>query len=79
MKLELEPEEARELLSLVVDRLVDEAGLADEDRAALRRWRSESMKAGSDAMRELTLKVNADIDRALQTKAKSALQKPDWR
>lgn len=79
MKLELEPEEARELLTLIVDRLLEQAGLADGDRAALRRWRSESMKAGSDGMRELTAKVNADIDRVLQTKVKSAIQKPDWR
>ncbi|MDP2676017.1 MAG: hypothetical protein Q8Q00_14130 [Dehalococcoidia bacterium] len=79
MKLELEPEEGRELLSLVVDRLTEEAGLSDADRAALKRWRSEQMKAGSDGMRELTAKINADLKRALRSKEKSAVQKPDWR
>ena len=79
MKLELEPEEGRELLSLIVDRLTAEAGLSDTDRAALKRWRSELMKAGSDGMRELTAKINADLERALRSKEKSAVQKPDWR
>jgi hypothetical protein len=79
MKLELEPEEGRELLSLIVDRLTGEAGLSDQDRAALKRWRSELMKAGSDGMRELTAKINADLERALRSKEKSAVQKPDWR
>ena len=70
---------ARELVVMIIDRLIEEAGLGDEDRATLRRWRSEGMKAGSEAMRELTAKINADIDRALKTKEKSAVVKPDWR
>ena len=45
----------------------------------MKRWRSEQMKAGSDDMRELTGKINADLDRALRGKEKSAIQKPDWR
>ena len=79
MKVQLEPEEARELLALIVGRLLDEAGCGDGDRAVLRRWRSESMKAGSDGMRELTAKLNAEIERTLQTKARSPVMKPDWR
>jgi hypothetical protein len=79
LRLELDPEEGRELLSLVVDRLAEEADLSDQDRAAVRRWRSEQMKAGSDGMRELTEKINADLERALRRKEKSAVQKPDWR
>ena len=79
MKLELEPEEGRELLSLIVDRLAEEAGLSDADRAAVKRWRSGQMKAGSEGMRELTAKINADLERALRTKEKSAVQKADWR
>ena len=79
MKLDLEREEAREVLVMIVDRLIDEASLSDQDRATLRRWRSESMKAGSDGMIELTAKMNADIDRALKTKERSAIMKPDWR
>ena len=79
MKLELELEEGRELLSLIVDRLAEQALLSDADGAALKRWRSEQMKAGSDGMRELTAKINADLERALRSKEKSAVQKPDWR
>jgi hypothetical protein len=79
MRLELDREEGRALLSLIVDRLAEEAGLSSEDGAAVRRWRSEQMKAGSDAMRELTKKINADLERALRSKEKSAVQKPDWR
>jgi len=79
VKLELEAAEARELLVLIVDRLIDEAGLSDADRASLRRWRSEGMRAGSDGMKELTARINADIDRALKSKEKSAIMKPDWR
>jgi hypothetical protein len=79
MRLELEPEEGRELLSLIVDRLAGEARFTAADRAAVKRWRSEQMKAGSDGMRELTHKINADLERALRTKEKSAVQKADWR
>ena len=79
MRLELEQEEGRELLSLIVERITEEAKLSNQDRAALKRWRSERMKPGSDGMRELTEKVNADLKRALRTKEKSAVQKPDWR
>ncbi len=79
MRLELEPEEGRELLSLIVGRLAEEARVSDKDRATVKRWRSEKMKAGSDAMRELTDKINADLEHALKTKEKSAVQKADWR
>ena len=79
MRLELEQEEARELVVMIIDRLIEEAGLGDQDRAALRRWRSEGLKGGSEAMRELTAKINADLDRVLKTKEKSAIMKPDWK
>ncbi len=79
MRLELEQEESAQLLSLIVDRITQEAALATKDRAAVKRWRSEQMKAGSDSMRELTDKINADLERALRTKEKSAVQKADWR
>ncbi|MCH7998742.1 MAG: hypothetical protein IIA91_04570 [Chloroflexi bacterium] len=79
MKLELDQEESVELLSLIVDRITQEAKLATKDRATVKRWRSEQMKAGSDAMKELTDKINADLEHALQTKAKSAVQRADWR
>ena len=79
MRVELAPEEVRELLSLIVERIGAEAKLSAKDGAAVKRWRSGSMKAGSEGMRELTAKVNGDLERALRTKEKSAVQKPDWK
>ncbi len=79
MRLELDQEESRELLSSIVERITEEAGLSSKDRAAVKRWRSERMKLGSDGMKELTEKLNADLERALKTKERSAVQKPDWR
>ena len=79
MKVELEPDEAWELMSLVVARLAGEAALADGDRAKLRRWRSESMQPSGDGMRLLTEKVNADIAATLRRKRGSHIRKPDWR
>jgi hypothetical protein len=79
VRLELDAEECRELVVMIVDRLIEEAGLNDKDRATLRRWRSEGLKGGSEAMRELAAKINADIDRVLKTKERSAIMKPDWR
>ena len=78
MKLELEFEETQELLSLLVDRICQESELPDEERAALKRWRSQDMRGTSDSMRELTEKVNADLVRLLQSKQKSSVRKHDW-
>ncbi len=78
MKVELEVDEARELLSLVVERLSQEAGLSDEDRAQLRRWFSEQMRPASQGMKELTQKINADLERVLRAKERSVVHRPDW-
>ena len=78
MKIELDVDEARELLWAVTQRAAREAGLSDADRAKLRRWFSEEMRLGSAAMAALTDKVNADLERALRTKERSQLQKHDW-
>jgi hypothetical protein len=78
MKIELELEEARELMAAIVERLITQAGLTDADRAVLRKWRSDATP-GSDAMRELAAKVNADLARAMENKKRSAVIKADWR
>lgn len=77
MKVEFEPEEVRELLTFISNQLIDEAGLSEKDRGALRKWRIDASKAGP--LSDLTAKVNADIARALQNKKKGAVRKPDWR
>jgi hypothetical protein len=78
MKIELDVDEARELLWVVTQRAAREAGLSDADRAKVRRWFSEEMRLGSAAMHALTDKLNADLERALRTKERSQLQKHDW-
>jgi hypothetical protein len=79
MRVELEAEECLQLFSSITERLLEEAALSTEDRAALKRWRSGSMKPGSDGMKELSAKINADLARTLQNKAKSAILRPDWK
>jgi len=78
MKIELDVDEARELLWAVTQRAAREAGLSDADRAKVRRWFSEELRLGSAAMAALTDKINADLERALRTKERSQLQKHDW-
>lgn len=79
MKVELEEDETWQLMSLVVARLVEDAGLSNGDRAKVRRWRSDSMKAGREPMRVLTRKINDDLAQVWERKKRSSIRKPDWR
>lgn len=79
MKVELDIEEAWELMSHVIARLVEEAKLSSGDKAKVRRWRSDSMKPGGEPMRILTRKINDDLAEAFGRKKRSQLRKPDWR
>lgn len=79
MRLEFEIEETKEVLTLMVERLSEEAGLGKDDLAKLRRWNSNEMRAGGSGMRELHEKVNAEIARTFRNKKKSAIRKPDWK
>jgi hypothetical protein len=78
MKFEVEVDETRELLVFLLERQVKEAKLSAADVAALRKWRA-TLKPGSEAMRDLTAKVNADLARVLQGQKRSVVVKPDWR
>ena len=78
MKVELAVDESWALLSVVVKKLIDEANLSDEDRANLRRWRSEDMRTSGDAIRALTQKLNDDIERSQKNRQRSLIQKHDW-
>jgi hypothetical protein len=78
MKVELDGDETWALMSHVVDRLVRETELPDADRARIRRWRSEQMRPAGEPMKLLTRKINEDLARALQTKQRSQIRKPDW-
>lgn len=77
MKVELEIDEAREILLYITERLGKEAGLDAKDRAALSKWRT-AMKPASEGMRELHAKINADLARSLENQKRSAVRKPDW-
>jgi hypothetical protein len=78
MKVEFEVEEAWNLLNHVVNRMLDETQMTDADRARVRRWKSDEMRATSQEMRVLTSKMNQDLAAHLERKTKSQLRKPDW-
>ena len=79
MRVEFDSNEAWELLSLVVARLADEAKLTDSDRAKVRRWRSDVMSPGGEAVRVFATKLNDDLAETMQRAEGSAIRKPDWR
>jgi hypothetical protein len=79
MKIEFATDEAWELMSHVIGRMLDEAELSDSDRAKVRRWKSEEMRATSQEMRVLTSKINDDLMKMMERKQKSQIRKPDWR
>jgi len=78
MKVELNSDETWALMTYVVDRLLKETDLSDADRARVRRWRSNDMRPASEPMKLLTRKTNEGLVRALQTKQRSQIRKPDW-
>lgn len=78
MKVELEIEEAWNLMSHIIGRMVEETTLTDADRAKVRRWKSDEMRTTSQEMRALASKINEDLARTLERKTKSQLRKPDW-
>ncbi len=78
MKVELDNDEAWNLLSFLVTRIIDEVELGDSDRARIRRWKSDEMRVTSQEMRVVTSKINEDLAASLERKTKSQLRKPDW-
>lgn len=78
MKVEFDTDEVWALLSTVAKDVFDEVQLSDEDRAALRRWRSEKMRPGSDDMKALVTRVNDDVARMSKTRERSQIRKHDW-
>jgi hypothetical protein len=78
VKVEIDNDEAWNLLSHVVGRMIEEVPLADADKARIRRWKSEEMRVTSQEMRVLTSKLNEDLQKMLERKTKSQLRKPDW-
>ena len=79
MKVEFDTTEAWTMLNHVVNRLLEETDLSDADKAKVRRWKSEEMRATSQEMRVLAEKLNTDVQSALARKTKSQIRRPDWR
>jgi hypothetical protein len=71
-------DEVSELLTVIVNRIADEAGLSDKDRAMLKNWRSKQMRPGRDDMLELVQKVNEDFAQQMARRQRSQIRKPDW-
>ncbi len=79
MKVDLDVDEAWELTSLVVARLLEQASLSASDRAKVRRWRSDSLRPSGETMRALTRKINDDLAEVMARKNRSQIRRPDWR
>ena len=78
MKVEIDTDEAWNLMSHVIVRLLDETELTDSDRARIRRWKSDEMRVTSQEMRVMTQKMNETIQEVMARKTKSQIRKPDW-
>ncbi len=78
MKIELDNDEAWNLLSHIVGSIIEEVELSDSDKARIRRWKSDEMRVTSQEMRVVTSKINEDLATSLERKTKSQLRKPDW-
>ena len=79
MKVEFETEEGWNLMSHVVNQLIEAGGLSDSDRAKIRRWKSDEMRVTSQEMKVLTAKINEDLTKSFERKSRSGIIKPDWR
>jgi hypothetical protein len=80
MKVEFEIEEVWTMFNSVVDEILTVPAVKKDrkDLAALRRWRTDEMTPGSDAMKLLAEKVNAAIRREHERQEVSPIKKPDW-
>ncbi len=79
VKVELELEESWELMSYVVNTMLDDIKVDKSDRAKVRRWKSGEMKTGSEEMRALHEKLNEDLARLWGIRRRSDIQRADWR
>ena len=77
MKVEFSIEEVWQMMDSVVDQFV-ELEIGRQDRAALRRWRSDEMAPGSPALALLTEKVNEALADVHASSEVSPIKKPDW-
>ena len=79
VKVEFELEESWELMSYVVNAMLDDLTIDKSDRAKVRRWKSGEMKTGGEEMRALHEKINEDLVRLWGVRRRSEIQRADWR
>ncbi len=77
MKVQFNADEAHSMLEAI---LQDVAGLKldQHDRAAVRRWLADDMKAASPGIERLTEKINVELEHEHDYSEVSAIKKPDW-
>ena len=78
MKVEFTLEEVQAMLDAVIEPLSELKGLSKSDKAALRRWRQDGMRATSPDMQLLVEKTNADLAQAHANREAREIVKPDW-
>jgi hypothetical protein len=78
MKVEFTVEEVQAMVFHVLDEIDGLKGFTRADKTALKRWRSEQLRAGEPTMQLLAEKVNSDLQRIHYSSHVSAIQKPDW-
>lgn len=80
MKVEFEIEEVWTMFNAVVDEILAIPALKADRKgvAAVRRWRTDEMTPGADAMKILAEKVNRALQREHERQEVSPIKKPDW-
>jgi hypothetical protein len=78
VKVEFEVDEAWNLMSHVIQQMIEQTPLTDSDKAKIRRWKTDEMRTTSQEMRVLAQKINEDLRTSIERKTKSQLRKPDW-
>ncbi len=77
MQVILDVHECWSLMTLMVSRTIDHAGVGGEGKAALRRWRSDHAE-GTAPMAELTIAMNEALGSALDEKTYRLIRKKGW-
>jgi hypothetical protein len=79
VKVQFDLDESWELLSFVVNQMLKDVDLGKSDKASVRRWKSKEMRTGSEEMKALHEKLNADMARIWEVRKKSNISASDRR
>jgi hypothetical protein len=78
MKVELDTDEAWNLMSQIIGQMIEETPMSDSDKAKIRRWKTDEMRITSQEVRVLAQKMNEDLKQLIERTTRSQLRKPDW-